>query len=62
MQPYTSFEKPYGLILELNNKGEIIQSLHAPSGSISFISEVAQQGNVLYLGSPWNHYIAKVTL
>lgn len=62
MYPYVSMESPYGLILELNNKGEIVRSLHAPSGSITYISQVSQYGDALYLGSPWNHYLAKLTL
>jgi len=62
MYPYASLEPPYGLILELNGKGEIIRSLHAPSGSITYISEAVQHGNALYLGSPWNPYLAKLEL
>lgn len=53
--------KPYGLILELNSKGEILRSLHSPEGKLGFISEVYPLGDALYLASPTNDFIAKLT-
>ncbi|XP_051974594.1 adipocyte plasma membrane-associated protein [Xyrauchen texanus] len=42
----------YGLILELGPDGEVIDSLHDPSGSLTWAnSDVFQQGELYYLGS-----------
>ncbi|GAB6026396.1 hypothetical protein CHUAL_012599 [Chamberlinius hualienensis] len=62
LSTYVNFNSSYGLIIEMNEQGEIIRSLHSPQGTISFISQVTQHGNSLYIGSPWNTYIAKLTL
>jgi len=52
----------HGLIVELNWKGEVARSMHAPSGRVNFISHVEEHEGHLYLGSPWNDYIGKVKL
>ncbi|KAG1670231.1 Adipocyte plasma membrane-associated protein [Nymphon striatum] len=51
----------YGLIVELDENGNIIDSLHAPEGEIYFISEVLEHedGN-LYLGSYFHNFIGVV--
>ncbi|KAF4114881.1 hypothetical protein G5714_005104 [Onychostoma macrolepis] len=42
----------YGLILELGPDGEVIDSLHDPTGSLTWaVSDVFQQGTHYYLGS-----------
>ncbi|XP_071511647.1 adipocyte plasma membrane-associated protein-like [Diadema antillarum] len=42
----------YGLIIELNQEGEIVQSLHDPTGNVvQSVSEVLDTGSALYLGS-----------
>lgn len=42
----------YGLILELGPDGEVIDSLHDPTGSLTWaVSDVFQQGAHYYLGS-----------
>lgn len=42
----------YGLVVQLNEHGDIVRSLHDPSGSVlPCVSEVEDTGTVLYLGS-----------
>ena len=42
----------YGLIVHLNEKGEITKSLHDPTGAkITAVSEVEDKNGVLYMGS-----------
>lgn len=53
----------YGLIIELNQKGEIIQSLHDPTGEIApSVSEVLDTGDALYLGSYHAPYLLKLDM
>ncbi|XP_030840953.1 adipocyte plasma membrane-associated protein [Strongylocentrotus purpuratus] len=58
-----SYMPQYGLIIELNQKGEIVQSLHDPSGKVvPSVSEVLDTGDALYLGSYHSPFIVKVDL
>lgn len=42
----------YGLIVEVNEEGQVIRSLHDPTGEvIPAVSEVEDKEGVLYLGS-----------
>lgn len=50
------------LVLELNDKGEIVQSLHSSDANWCFISEVLEQNGYLYLGSFMQPYLGKVKL
>ncbi|XP_064486172.1 uncharacterized protein LOC135398717 [Ornithodoros turicata] len=50
----------YGLIVEVNKNGEVVQSLHSPSGKISLISEVLEHDGYLYLGSFRNNYLGRI--
>ena len=56
----------YGLAIELNQSGQIIQSLHSPDGKtvlLSEVREVIQEGKkVVYLGSYLNNYLGRLTL
>ncbi|XP_071962081.1 adipocyte plasma membrane-associated protein-like [Antedon mediterranea] len=57
------FIPKYGLIIEVNQKGEIVQSLHDPTGEVvSSVSEVLDTGNELYLGSFGGNYIGRLNL
>lgn len=49
-------------ILRVNRKGEITDSVHTTTGKIEFISEAHVLKDILYLGSPFNDYIAKIPL
>ena len=52
--------QPYGLVLALNEDGEIIKSLHDPSGKhLKEITSARQFGDHLYLGSLHNDRIGK---
>lgn len=43
---------PYGLVIRLNREGEIINSLHDPSGkTLSQITNVVEHNGLLYLGT-----------
>ena len=56
----------YGMAVELDGEGKIIQSLHSPDGRTTLLSEVREvivgDRKVLYLGSFSNNYIGKMTL
>ena len=58
--------KSYGLILQLDAKGNILKSLHSPGGVINHLSEVfetVEDGKrILYLGSYFNNYIGRLVL
>jgi hypothetical protein len=60
--------KEYGMVLEMDNKGTILRSLHSPDASTTTLSEVrdvveAKTGKrVLYLGSFYNDYLGKLVL
>lgn len=63
----------YGLVLELDLNGKILQSFHDPSGGIGMISQVLKSilirlqefqasdtNHFLLLGSPENKFIAQI--
>ena len=54
----------HGLILELDENGQITRSFHDPTGSVipGHISHVHDDGDVLYLGSYQSHFIGKLEL
>jgi len=55
--------KPYGLVLSLNEQGEITQSLHDPTGKyLREITSVREYEGYLYLGSLHNDCIGKYKL
>lgn len=55
--------KPYGLVLALDEQGEIIQSLHDPTGKhLKEITSAREYGGYLYLGSLHNDRIGKYKL
>ncbi|XP_038072571.1 adipocyte plasma membrane-associated protein-like [Patiria miniata] len=57
----TSWLPKYGMILELDQQGQIIQSLHDPTGEVvSSASSVLDTGDALYVGSADNNYIVKI--
>ena len=56
----------YGLAVELDAEGKILQSLHSPDGRTTLLSEVREvivgDRKVLYLGSYGNNYVGMMTL
>ncbi len=55
--------KPYGLVLALDEQGQIIQSLHEPTGKrLKEISSAQIYGDFLYLGSLRNDRIGRYKL
>ncbi len=55
--------QPYGLVLELDEQGNIIQSLHDPTGDhLTGITSAQEYGDYLYLGSLHNDRIGKYKL
>ena len=53
---------PRVTVLRVSEAGDIIESLHCTNKNISSISEVHVFKDKLYLGSPFNDYIARVPL
>lgn len=54
---------PYGLVIELDAQGKIIQSLHDPTGeNLKEITSAQEYGDYLYLGSLHNDRIGKYKL
>ncbi len=52
---------PYGLIVELDKNGQILRSLHDPTGQvIPSVSVVEDDAGTLYLGSYYSPFIGKV--
>lgn len=65
MDPSTlfSFFPKYGMIIELDQDGNIVRSLHDPTGEVvSSVSEVLDTGDALYLGSFHAPYMVKVDM
>ena len=55
--------RPYGLVLALDERGKIIQSLHEPTGEhLKEITSAREYGGYLYLGSLHNDRIGKYKL
>lgn len=55
--------KKYGLVVELDKNGQIVRSLHDPTGTkIPAVSEVEDNDDVLYLGSFNLPYLSRVYL
>ena len=53
----------HGLLLELSENGQIVQTLHDPSGkSVLSSSEVHDDHDVLYIGSYKERFVAKLKL
>ncbi|XP_055587395.1 adipocyte plasma membrane-associated protein Hemomucin-like [Uranotaenia lowii] len=53
---------PRTTIVRLDWSGNIVGSLHGFDQSVASISHVAELGDYLYLGSPYNPYLARVKL
>jgi sugar lactone lactonase YvrE len=55
--------QPYGLIIAINEEGNVIRSLHDTDGSVvSQITSVRQKGNLLLMGNLEQHYVALLDL
>lgn len=52
----------YGLVALVSAPGEILRTLHGPSGSFSMITGVRQQGQWLWLGSLTEKAVGRVSL
>lgn len=53
----------YGLLIELDAQGQIIRSLHDPSGQVvPAVSEADEKDGVLYLGSYYLPYLSRLYL
>jgi sugar lactone lactonase YvrE len=58
-----SSNKPYGLVLQLDDEGRILRSLHDPGGErISHLTSVEPHGNALYLGSVEAAHVGRLPL
>jgi sugar lactone lactonase YvrE len=52
----------YGLVVEVSADGEVVRSLHDPSGDVAFVTSVMERGQELYLGSHLMGSIAVIEL
>jgi len=61
LEPFAHLTPPYGLLVELDGEtGEVVSSMHSTNGAVRFISEAVVLDRWIYLGSPYNHYLARV--
>ncbi|CAD6200215.1 unnamed protein product [Caenorhabditis auriculariae] len=57
------FKKPHALVVALDQKGEVVRSLHDTTGKfVEDVSQATPWQNSLYLGSFHSPYIAKINL
>ncbi|MEZ5426766.1 MAG: SMP-30/gluconolactonase/LRE family protein [Pyrinomonadaceae bacterium] len=54
--------EPYGLVIKMDENGQILESLHDPSGNLSFITNAVEQRGFLYLATLKGDWIARVKL
>ena len=54
----------YGLLLELDESGNITRSFHDPTGSVipGYLSEVHDDGDVLFFGSFFSPFVGRLEL
>uniref|UniRef100_A0A914EBF4 Strictosidine synthase conserved region domain-containing protein n=1 Tax=Acrobeloides nanus TaxID=290746 RepID=A0A914EBF4_9BILA len=56
-----SFIHKHGLVVEIDNNGKYISSLHDPTGVVKFLSEVHETDKYIYVASFNQPHIARVT-
>ncbi|MBW2458928.1 MAG: hypothetical protein JRI68_30800 [Deltaproteobacteria bacterium] len=55
--------KPYGLVLALDEEGQIVRSLHDPDGThVPTITSVEEHQGFLYFGSLTAQHLARLKL
>ncbi|XP_015921893.1 adipocyte plasma membrane-associated protein [Parasteatoda tepidariorum] len=52
----------HGIVIEFDENGKMLRSLHSPDGKINALSEVKEHEGYLYLGSFTNHYLGRLKL
>ena len=53
----------YGLLIEIDNEGNILRSFHDPTGKVvPSVSEVEEHDGILYMGSYYLPYISTLDL
>ncbi len=53
---------PYGLVLHLDEDGDVIQSLHDPDGNVFGVTSATPRNNALYLGSLFGEQVTRYPL
>ncbi|WP_254841319.1 SMP-30/gluconolactonase/LRE family protein [Natronomonas marina] len=53
---------PYGLVLRLDESGEVIESLHDPDGGVFGVTSATPHGGALYLGSLFGQRVVRYDL
>ena len=56
------FDSDISIVLEVDNNGNIIQSLQGQNGKIKFISEAALIGDNYFFGSPGEPYLGRLNV
>lgn len=52
----------YGLVAQVDGDGQVLRTLHGPTGGYSMITGVRQHGGMLWLGSLTEPAVARVSL
>jgi len=53
---------PYGLVLRVDESGEVVDSLHDPAGGVFGVTSATEYDGDLYLGSLFNDYVYRYEL
>lgn len=61
-ESFKIFSSKRSTVIRLDWKGNIVGSLHGYDGSVGAISHVLHFKNMLLLGSPFNHFLARIKL
>jgi sugar lactone lactonase YvrE len=54
--------KKYSLVALVDGEGEVLRTIHGPSGKYTMVTGVRQQGNHLWLGSLYESAVARISL
>ena len=64
MLPKSWWVRParYGLVIKMDENGSVVESLHDPTGNLSFITNAVEHDGYLYLATLKGDWIARVNL
>ena len=52
----------HAIIVRVDEKGNILESLHDTSGRLSFMTEVVEYGDSLFIGGATNNFIGRLAI
>ena len=59
-EPGAHLAPGYGLVVEYDKEGKVLQSWHSPEGRVRFVCEGFLQGGHMYLGSPYTPGVRRI--